>query len=90
MILSSGLFDYVPGEDVLVSEISTLEANAPGRVFDVLYDEVWGITVRSERTGNAVDFGVTDVDRDADGDIRAWRLRPMASPWDGRLVIFND
>lgn len=90
--VSTSRFTYISARNEFVAEMSDLEANGVqfGRVYDDACDE--GLTLVSHKTGTRVVFAVDGVERDAEGDIVAWTLRP-ADPrkWGcGTVRIFND
>jgi hypothetical protein len=85
---STRQFLYQPAGNLLTAEMSSL--NGFGRVWDDACDE--GLTLVSHRTGREVVYAVSGMERDRDGDIAAWTLRP-ASPRDAALPtvkIYND
>lgn len=79
------------GGGMLVAEVSDFGRGfAFERVYDDACDE--GLTVVSHHTGREVVYGVEHVERDPEGDLLFWKLRP-ASPRERDLptiTIFND
>lgn len=86
--VSTTRFTYVPAQNMLVAEMSDLPGF--GQVYDDACDE--GMTLISHRTGVEIVFAVEHVERDRDGDIAYWDLRPVRSKeWAaGTVRIFND
>lgn len=64
-VYSSDLFSYHAPTKVFSTEASTAQF-APAHPF----------LMRSERTGRLAEFHMSSVDRDAEGDVLAWLLRP--------------
>jgi hypothetical protein len=83
-------FNWHPAERKLTGEISS--THGFGRVYDDACDE--GLTVVNPRTGVEVVFVVDYVERDAEGDVRWWTLRPAAPGHDLvhdiTVTLFND
>lgn len=46
--------------------------------------------LESEVTGKIVDLKLVTTDRDADGDIQAWRFVPVDTAFDFKVTVFND
>lgn len=81
-------FNYVAAERKFVGEISS--THGFGRVYDDACDE--GLTLVS-RTGREVVFVVDSVERESDGTVTKWTLRPAdraGATADLRVVLFND
>lgn len=89
--LSSRHFHYIPAKNMLVAEMSDF-----GRSFDFgrVYDDACdiGLTIRSERTGREIVFAVEHIERDREGDLLYWTLRPVnRNEWAaGTVRIYND
>jgi hypothetical protein len=81
-------FTYVPAQNMFVAEASDLPRL--GQVYDDACDE--GLTLISQRTGREIVFAVNGVERDRDGDVQYWDLRPVRpAEWAaGTVRIFND
>lgn len=48
-----------------------------------------GLVLRSHRTGREVLFGLVDVDRGSDGEVRSWKLESHPGG-NLHLTVFND
>lgn len=90
--VSSDLFSYRDG--CFSAEISDL---GPGfRFGQAMSHNVGGLTLISERTGQAVVFVISSIERDSDNDIQVWNLIPAPGQkiLNGkpalRMVLFND
>ena len=89
--VSSDLFRYQGRERQFVTQISDLGPNFTfGRVYDDAMDV--GLTLISARTGDELVFAMVEEQKDAEGDLVAWRLVP-ADRKKRKLcdmIIFND
>lgn len=81
------------------TEASDLQPLSAGSMFARIYDDACdvGFQIVSERTSQVATFYLTDTQRDAEGDIQMWALRPIpeterAMPQlKGSVInIFND
>lgn len=82
-------FTWVPAERLFVAEAS--EVGGFGRVWDDACDE--GLTLISRHDASEVVFAIHHEQRDGEGDILYWDLRParLAGQAVGFAVrIFND
>lgn len=86
--VSTERFTFVKAENLLVAEMSDLPGF--GQVYDDACDE--GMTLVSHRTGREVVYGVEHVERDREGDLMFWDLRPAKRADAGlpTVRIFND
>lgn len=86
--VSTDRFVYDPERRVFSAFASDLPAFA--RVFDDACDV--GLSLVSARTGRAVPVTVDGTERDAEGDLLSWTLRPVAAADRGlfAVVVFND
>ncbi|MDE2426298.1 MAG: hypothetical protein KGO96_10380 [Elusimicrobia bacterium] len=48
------------------------------------------IKLQNPKTGGIVEFDLTEVDRDSDGDVAGWRFTGRGSHSDLRVLIIND
>lgn len=75
----SSMFWRHEEEKLLSQEISTLQANAgSGRVFGSLYGKTGpsGFMLNGAKTGKRSLWQVSSIDRDGEGDILCWNMRP--------------
>lgn len=89
--VSTDRLHYTPARNEFTAEISDLGRGFNfGRVYDDACDV--GVTVVSARTGREIVFAVEHEDRDREGELLSWTLRPAnRNEWGaGSLVIFND
>ena len=93
--VSTRQFSWHGQEFEYVGEMSS--TNGFGQVYDDACDE--GLTLVSARTGQEVVFVVDHVERDADGDVRFWLLRPVGRSerplnqptiFQTKIRLFND
>lgn len=78
---------WVPKNREYVGEMSS--TNGFGRVYDDACDE--GMTLVSSGTGATLVFVVDHTERDVEGDVKFWLLRPVDPRLDAFTVrIFND
>lgn len=85
--VSTDRFTFVASQSLFVSEASDLPPL--GRVYDDACDE--GLTLVSAKTGREIVFAVNHVERDREGDVLYWDLKPVpgeSQVWTVR--IFND
>lgn len=69
-----------------VGEISS--THGLGRVYNDACDE--GLTLVSEWTGREMVFAVDHTERDAEGDVRWWLLKPVDRSIWATVRLFND
>ena len=90
----SSVFSYHARDRVLVSEMSTLEANAQftrkiiSRVYNDACDE--GFWVTSSRTGRKVLFVLDNIAHDREGDVQVWEFAPAEECGINSITVFND
>jgi hypothetical protein len=89
--LSSKLFSFHKKSGLFVSEASTLQDQHLGTLWSRTGDK--GFVIQSAKTGNGVIFGLSDVERDSDGDVICWNYKGYSS--DPKLAalkarVYND
>jgi len=87
--VSTRRFTYLADERMFVAEASDLPGF--GRVYNDACDE--GLTLVSHRTGCEIVCAVEHIERDREGDLLYWDLRPASSrnaPFSFTVRIFND
>lgn len=89
--ISTRRFFYQKDAGLLTAEISDF---GPGFGFGQVYDDACdeGLTLVSHKTGTEVTYGVEHVERDREGDLLYWDLRPADRKLDylPTVRIFND
>ena len=75
MGVSSALFDYNPGRNIFVAEMSELP---DGFRFEQVYPDACdaGFTMVGARTGQEIVFVMDATDKDREGDVAGWRFIP--------------
>jgi len=91
MIASTNLFNYDKETRTFSQEISTLEGSTGGH-WATAY-----MTLKSHRTGAEVEYEVERVERDGEGDVEYWVLKPTRrgvvrcpAAKGTKVVIYND
>ena len=86
--VSTDRLTFCREEWLLVAEMSDLPGF--GRVWDDACDE--GLTLVSHRTGREVVYAVNHIERDDEGDLLYWDLRPVDHRDNSlpTLRVFND
>jgi hypothetical protein len=85
--VSISQFDWDPVARKLSGEVSS--TNGFGRVYDDACDV--GLTIFNARSGREVVFAVDHTERDGEGDVRYWTLRPAGrAPVQMTVQLFND
>lgn len=89
--ISTRRFFYQKDAGLLTAEISDF---GPGFGFGQVYDDACdeGMTLVSHKTGREVVFAVEHIERDCEGDLLYWDLRPAErGAWGcGTVRIYND
>ena len=70
----SNLFRWNKEEQCLIAEASELHNQHLQRMYDDACDV--GLAVRSEKTGNVVEYALTEVDRDGEFEVLCWVYEP--------------
>jgi len=81
MKFSTNMLNYSKKDRTFSQEISVLEHTIHrGNVFHQVYPDACdeGITLVSTQTGQEVDYVVTSVDQNQEGEIAGWWLKPTA------------
>lgn len=94
--ISSKQFSYSGATREFCAFISDFGPNFRFKqVYDDAVDE--GLSIVSQRTGHTVDFVVTNVIRDREGDVSGWKLEPTTksirqhpSARGVVAIVFND
>lgn len=84
--VSTRQFTYDKATRTFTAEIS--ETNGLGRVWDDSTDE--GLTLVSTRTGAEIVFVVVAEERDAEGELQAWKLSDVSPSRGFYMTLFND
>lgn len=75
----------------LVGEVSTIQRTTQrlfGQVFDDAIDQ--GFAIVSHRTGKTLTFVVDKIDRNSEGEIQGWWLKPLNSILQFKVFVIND
>lgn len=86
--VSSTLFIYVKESNALVAEISDIQEDLFGPLYNDACDQ--GFVVRSARTGVAVPYYLASTHKDREGDITHWTFQPATRGISTYVTIYND
>lgn len=90
---SSDSFLWQKADNTFTAEVSELTHGHSSVLFDPLPGNKYGLDMRSERTGTIKTFVLIRTERDADGDITAWRLAEKEHQFKRNplyITVFND